>query len=470
MTSSEPQTLGASAESSALLYYPALLVLYASLISIYLIIRFALVEPWPTRHDVRLLSPWAVIGTIGLLISSFTMFMVTRCLSSDRLQSSRRWLLLTLLFGFGFAISQANEYRRRWLDSLIPAPFSYSLHSRANLYYLSDVQQRLIQLATDINTSKVNQNQLAARLQNLPDDRQADRARLEAELQHFQAEESKRAERLTMINRLLTSEAKWTASVIATLDDIATQRLAIAALAYDIRPHRAFFASHQQFRQLEAQRLVESLADTQKDLLAAEATAKENSEPINELLRAVAEVKSEQEKLESQLKAYIRQRIIDEDLDELPEQDNDPKRVALERQLAEVRERLEERDAKLSAAAKVVTDAEDHASRLSQELRSIAARQAAIAEMDASVGLNQQFPWLQLPICIPGGTAWAWTYFILTITHTIHLIYVLTLTVMLTMVWREAKRDGSPKTKDIARSWHTMVTVWCVLFVLIYLL
>lgn len=467
MTSSEPQT---RAESSALLFYPALLAIYASLISIYLIARFALVgEHWPTRHDLMLLSPWAVIGTIGLLISSFTMFRVTRCQSSDRLQSARRWLLLTLLLGIGFAIFQVSEYRRRWLDSLIPAPFTDSLHSRANLYYLSDVQQQLIQLATDINTSKVKQNQLVARLQNLPDDRQADRFRLDAELQRFQAEESQRAERLTVINRLLTSEAKWTASVIATVDDIVTQRLAIAALAYDIRPHRSFFASHQQFRQLEARRLVESLADAHKNLLAAEATAKENSEPIKELLRAVAEVKSEQAKLESQLTAYIRQRIIDEDLDELPEQDNDPKRVALERQLAEVRERLEERDAKLSAAAKLVTVAEDHASRLSQELRSMAARQAIIAEMDASVGLNQQYPWLQLPICIPGGTAWAWTYFILTITHTIHLIYVLTLTVLLTIVWQDVNRDGSPREKHIARCWHTMVTVWCVLFVLIYL-
>jgi len=471
MKSNEPKTLRASGESSALLYRPALWVLYASLISIYMLLRFVLIgERWPTRQDVQLEIFWAVIGTAALLVSSVTIAMAKRSSHSDRLRPTRRWLMLTSLLGTGFAIFQASEYRNRCLHNLIPAPFGNSLHNRADLYYLSAVQQRLIQLATEINTNKVRQNQLAERLQNLPDEMRGDRARLEAELGRLQTEESQRAERLAVINRLLNSEVKWTSSVVATSDDLGTQRIAIAALAYDIHRLRAFTASYQQFRQLESQQLDESQAKAKGGLLAAETSAKENSEPIKELLSAVAEVKAEQQDLESQLKSHLRQPLIDEELEDAPEKVDDLKRVAIERQLAEVHDRLEERNAKLTAAAKLVTDAEDNASRLSQELSSYAARQVRIAEIDAGLGLNQTYEWLQLPVCIPGGTVWAWTYFILTITHAIHLAYVLIFIMVLATVSGKVSSDRLLKTKQIARNWHSMVIVWVILFVLIYLI
>ena len=463
-----PQSHDVDGESSALLYRPALLVVYASLIATYLAMRFvAFAGQWPTRQDLQLAITSAAVGAALLIFSSFTIAMAKYALRSSRESFARLWLLLTLLLGTGFGFLQANEYQRRWQSNLVPKPLSNSLHDRADLYFLSAVQQRLIQLATQINSDKVRQNQLAQLLQSSAETLRDNRAKLEAELKGLQAAEPERAERLTIVNRLLANEARWTSSVVATADDLTKQRMAMAALAYDILPHRTHEPSHQQFRQYESKQLEDLQTTIKVNLLAAETSAQENSQPIKELLSVVAKLKDEQQELESQLKSHLRQRIIDEDQDE-PPPDEDPKRTELERQIAEISQRLEEPNAKLTAAAKLVTEAEDTASRLSEELRNIKARQSTIVEIDSvGVGLNQVYPWLRLPVCIPGGTAWAWMYFVLTAVHAMHLIYVLIVVVVWAMLPRLVNFS---KVASNVRNWHTMVIVWCILFVLIYLI
>jgi heme/copper-type cytochrome/quinol oxidase subunit 3 len=462
------QTHDAGEESSRSRYRPALLVIYASLISIYLGLRFIVLgEAWPTRDDLQLAVWWAAIGTAALVLSSVTLGMAKHASQSGQLKSTRQWLLLTLAIGIAFAVLQSTEFRRRWQQNLIPKPFNNSLHDRADLYFLSAVQRRLMQLATEINSDKVRQNQLIQRLQNAPDSISEDRVQLDAELSRLKTEESLRTERLAIVNRLLASEARWTALVVANTDSLARQRLAIAALAYDVKPHRTFKASHEQFRELERKELDERQATDQASLVAAEALAKENSQPIKGLLNAVTEAKVEQQELESQLKAYLRQRALDEEFDE-GQEDEDPRRIALESQLAGVRLRLEERTAKLSAAAKLVTDAEDSVSRLAEEIRDISARRATIAELDGGgVGLNQKYPWLRLPVCLPVGTVWAWTYFVLTTVHAIHLAYVLIGVLVLTML---SGVVSSSSLEPWVRNWHTMSIVWGILFLLIYLI
>ena len=116
-----------------------------------------------------------------------------------------------------------------------------------------------------------------------------------------------------------------------------------------------------------------------------------------------------------------------------------------------------------------MTDAEDNASRLSQELSSIAARQATISEIDSDLGLNQKYEWLQLPVCIPAGTAWAWTYFTLTFMHTAHLVTVLVVVLVLATRSRMGN-DRFARTEPLFHNWHSMVIVWVILFVLIYLI
>ena len=471
MTSSELQRVTASGDSATLLYRTAVWLLYASLISLYLILRFVwFAGRWPNHQDVQLEIVWATIGTLALAGSSVVIVLAQRAKRFNRVQTPRRWLWLTLLLGFSFAIFEASEYRHRWLHNLIPAPFSNCLHDRADLYYLSAVQQRLMQIATAINTSKVQQNQLAEKLQSLPLELRSDRARVQAALARLQADESQRNERLSVVNRLLISESKWLTSVVATTDDLSRQRLAIAALAYDIHPHRAFALQHQEFRQLESRRLKEALAKAKQSLLAAETAATASSEPVKSLLKAVAEIKAEQQQLQSQLKLYLKQHLTTEEFENELEQSDDPQRRALERQLAEVLQRWDERNQALTAAATLVTEAEDSTSQLSQEMGNIVARQAMIGEIDrAGRGLNRKYEWLQLPICIPGGTPWAWTYFILTTLHSAHLACMLIVVLATASLPRQWNRQGGSKLERVGRNWHNMVVVWFILFVLIYL-
>jgi len=82
-------------------------------------------------------------------------------------------------------------------------------------------------------------------------------------------------------------------------------------------------------------------------------------------------------------------------------------------------------------------------------------------------GLNDQHPWLELPIMIPGGNLWASTYFLVTGFHAIHVAVGLIAFALL-----------MPKTLDVAWAgvienvglyWHFVDLVWIFLFPLLYL-
>lgn len=84
-----------------------------------------------------------------------------------------------------------------------------------------------------------------------------------------------------------------------------------------------------------------------------------------------------------------------------------------------------------------------------------------------AVGLNDEHPWLKLPIVIPGGNLWASTYFLLTGFHAIHvLVGLIVFALMLPM------RLGLEKAgfiENIGLYWHFVDLVWIFLFPLLYL-
>jgi cytochrome c oxidase subunit 3 len=82
-------------------------------------------------------------------------------------------------------------------------------------------------------------------------------------------------------------------------------------------------------------------------------------------------------------------------------------------------------------------------------------------------GLNDVFPWLQLPIVIPGGSMWASTYFLLTGFHAIHVIVGLIVFAVLLTWTLNAKRAGAIENAGLY--WHFVDLVWIFLFPLLYL-
>jgi cytochrome c oxidase subunit 3 len=82
-------------------------------------------------------------------------------------------------------------------------------------------------------------------------------------------------------------------------------------------------------------------------------------------------------------------------------------------------------------------------------------------------GLNETFPWLQLPIVIPGGNMWASTYFLLTGFHAIHVIVGLIVFSILLLYELGPKHAGMIENAGLY--WHFVDLVWIFLFPLLYL-
>jgi len=82
-------------------------------------------------------------------------------------------------------------------------------------------------------------------------------------------------------------------------------------------------------------------------------------------------------------------------------------------------------------------------------------------------GLNDVFPWLRLPIVIPGGNMWASTYFLLTGFHAIHVIVGLIVFAILLGTRLDRRRAGAIENAGLY--WHFVDLVWIFLFPLLYL-
>lgn len=82
-------------------------------------------------------------------------------------------------------------------------------------------------------------------------------------------------------------------------------------------------------------------------------------------------------------------------------------------------------------------------------------------------GLNDDQPWLQMPIVIPGGNMWASTYFTLTGFHAIHVIVGLIAFAL--MLPKRYVADNCGVIENVGLYWHFVDLVWIFLFPLLYL-
>lgn len=85
----------------------------------------------------------------------------------------------------------------------------------------------------------------------------------------------------------------------------------------------------------------------------------------------------------------------------------------------------------------------------------------------ASHGINDAFPWLRLPIVIPGGNMWASTYFLLTGFHAIHVAVGLIVFAVLLGYTLGPAHAGMIENAGLY--WHFVDLVWIFLFPLLYL-
>jgi len=82
-------------------------------------------------------------------------------------------------------------------------------------------------------------------------------------------------------------------------------------------------------------------------------------------------------------------------------------------------------------------------------------------------GLNDQYPWLKLPIMIPGGNMWVSTYFLLTGFHALHVVVgLIAFGILLT---KTLGTGSAGLIENIGLYWHFVDLVWIFLFPLLYL-
>lgn len=96
-----------------------------------------------------------------------------------------------------------------------------------------------------------------------------------------------------------------------------------------------------------------------------------------------------------------------------------------------------------------------------------AANEAGGEESGHVKGYNDEYPWLRLPIMIPGGPLWASTYFLLTGFHALHVLVGLVVFAILLMLTLDRTRAGL--VENIGLYWHFVDIVWIFLFPLLYL-
>jgi cytochrome c oxidase subunit 3 len=82
-------------------------------------------------------------------------------------------------------------------------------------------------------------------------------------------------------------------------------------------------------------------------------------------------------------------------------------------------------------------------------------------------GYNDEYPWLRLPIMIPGGPLWASTYFLLTGFHALHVLVGLIAFFLLLIPRLDRSKTGV--VENVGLYWHFVDLVWIFLFPLLYL-
>ncbi len=105
--------------------------------------------------------------------------------------------------------------------------------------------------------------------------------------------------------------------------------------------------------------------------------------------------------------------------------------------------------------------------RLASYLAEDSAAEGSATHGHGHGGLNEKYPWLRLPIMIPGGGLWASTYFLLTGFHALHVVVGLVVfAVLLTLT---LGRTRANVIENIGLYWHFVDLVWIFLFPLLYL-
>ncbi|MFO1066862.1 MAG: cytochrome c oxidase subunit 3, partial [Pirellulales bacterium] len=348
---------------------------------------------------------------------------------------------------------------------------------------------------------------------------------MKRELAALKADDEKRAERLVIVNHLALDAVQWTSRVVGRDPDPVTQQSAMLALSQDIYPLASVgkISSHYVGQELVQLRKVQrdltaaateteaALTASQKALSEAqqknEAVTAEAAKLNEELTKLTTPADDAKEKsavdlsrtsssvrlvslnvVQDQELAADRAAKPDEGSPPAPVRKSDAekaataaaekaaaeakamsdRKAAIEKRLAEIETEVTRTAAAIQAAAAEATANEARLAQMKTEGERAAAREKYRAEAAAMHhGLNDQHPWLRLPVYIPSGHMWASTYFLITGIHALHVFIGLIVFLCILPKKLDAKKAGLLENSGLY--WHFVDIVWIFLFPLIYL-
>ncbi|GAB5403395.1 MAG: hypothetical protein Aurels2KO_16260 [Aureliella sp.] len=503
------------------------IIFFATLIGSYVVLRFGAPSgAWPSPVEVHVEEWIGAVNTFVLICSSVTIVLSHEAAAKDKVAAARRWLLATLALGVTFLSFKTLEYRNKWVHNLVPSTLHGNIYDRADVTYVSAVTRRLVELNTEALEAETLQTYLTGHLESLPEKLeqtreeqeglQAEKQELEqklaalragpqgndavgeadignvaelerelrsvtkllaqveqdyrrlqtdapgmrGELTALQVGQEDRAERIKVVSRLLDSVGRWTGEVVGRESDPAVRGMAMISLAHDIYPLDASVSVAANYHKNESVQLTQRLRSIDRDLAAAKSAGAEASAEIPELQSSRIELLARLSK--------IQEAIAEQDVADAGNSAAIGRFQELTNEQAKVAEEVSSVGAALAEAAADATNAQQTAMELRTEREGC---QGRLQYLESSVtrhhGLNQEYPWIRLPVVIPGGQMWSSTYFLLTGVHALHVLVGLFAFVVLLPMKLDRRR--ARVLENAGLYWHFVDIVWIVLFPLIYL-
>jgi cytochrome c oxidase subunit 3 len=383
------------------------IMFFAALIGSYIVLRFGVPEgTWPTPKVVHLVEWVGALNTCVLLLSSVTIVFAFEAAKQDQATLARKWLILTLVLGFGFLGIKGVEYAGKFAHGIYPQRPRSLMHERADLNYLAAVKQRFAELVSqqDQTASTSQENKVANTLPG-PSGDLGSAGNVRPVSFDSNAAES---DRLLFIRETTVG---WTERRVGRVRNPYVQQEMLDLLAFVIYPEASQWTHVEGCLKRETQRIQQELDEmtsqksSLKDKLSTLTPAAGAADPT-----ADPNVAAERATLENEL-------------------------AAVDLQIGQWNNR-----------SKFLAEVQQTGQRWN--------------------GLNDQHHW-GLPMVLPNGNTWASTYFLLTGLHAIHVLAGLI--AFLLLLPSSLGSAAAPWVENLALYWHFVDIVWIFLFPLLYL-
>lgn len=410
------------------------IIVFGGLIILQLSLRWR-TAAWPTTGDVGLQLLEGASGAALLLASAVAAWFARRLAVSGRAGSCRAAVVVALMCAGVFLGLRVREYRELYARGLWQRSVAAPIYERADTYYVQAVRFRLDDLFRTLDDRRVQK----------PNE--------------FTDED---AQKLEVVSHLKKNMVEWTEQEVGHwLDDVQSRSDVMKLVAYQVYPLARMQADvetsvQERRRYLDQQRQWFEVMD---DYCARKL------ELLGELSSDSRTNKTSDAEAEPSSSAT----------------DGD----SPEDELAALDDELASRLAALGLAAwdyakfvrEDTTDiamAGERSNQVSARLRAIDARAAFLDQWEElfsgdvpNGGLNQQYHWLRLPVCLPGGNAWAGGFFALTGLHALLVVCAMMLSLGALVTRFEPARCAR---RCRAHWWTAASLVGIAIFLLFYLL